>query len=460
MTKLREKCGVFCVQGHVNAVETTVIGLKALQHRGHESFGIFTFTNSEPVFFHEKGYVRYVEHDFSNTRAIGHVRYSTSGSEESIFPQPASFKIDGKYVALSYNGNIVNTDQLHSYLYKNNDTILSSDIDSEIFVSLLVHSKADTLEEKIQSSFQYVQGAFSIAILTGDSIIAVRDVQGIRPLVIGKKDGSYAIASETCALHTLNMDFIRDVLPGEILTIKTDNTMHSIFLPNAYALAKMCVFEYIYFARPDSTLENLNVYNTRKNIGVLLAQIYQLSADMVIPMPDSGIATALGYSQASNIPIEFAIVKNSYVGRTFIDPNDKQKALSVKLQINRSVIHNKKVIIVDDSIVRGNTMKAISQMLKQADAQEIHLIISSPAIRHSCFYGIDTPNTEELISNSLCSEKLAEYLGITSVKFLPIELLYRALGYSFHKTNRRFCDACFTGDYSIEKDNNLLANLE
>jgi amidophosphoribosyltransferase len=456
---LHEECGVFGIWNVPDAAVVTALALHSLQHRGQEATGIVSFKDGK---FHSHRGLGLVGDNFSDPRvmaglpgrnAIGHNRYATTGETilRNVQPLYADFEFGG--FAVAHNGNLTNAHTLHKQLVRRG-CLFQSTTDSEVFVHLIAISLYSTVEDRLIDALKQVVGAYSLVALSNDALIGVRDPLGVRPLILGRifghDSGGWVLASETCALDIVGADFIRDVEPGEIVVID-DQGVRSI-KPFKATRERFCVFEYIYFARPDSVMEGLPVYNARKLIGAELARESHVEADVIVPVPDSGVPAAMGYSTESGIPFELGIIRNHYVGRTFIEPTDHIRNLGVKLKhsANRPVLDGKRVILVDDSIVRGTTSKKIVEMVRNAGAKEVHMRISSPPTTHSCFYGIDTPEQEKLLAYSHTVEEMARLIGVDSLAFISIDGLYRALG----KTGRdaaepHYCDACFTGDYPI-----------
>ncbi len=453
--KLHEECGVFGIFGRTDAAALTALGLHALQHRGQEAAGIVTFDGLQ---FHTHKTLGQVGEGFGTNEviqrlpgssAIGHVRYATTGDTvmRNVQPLFAEFAFGG--LAIGHNGNLTNAVDLRRRLVKSG-CLFQSTTDTEVIVHLIATSPESTVIDRMVDALKQVNGAYSLVALTADSLIGVRDPFGVRPLVLGTQDGAYILASETCALDIIGADFVRDVEPGEVIVINEDGiTSHH---PFRYVPRRFCIFEFIYFARPDSVVEGTSVYDARKRIGVELARESHVDADIVIPVPDSGVPAAMGYATEAGIPFELGIIRNHYIGRTFIEPGDHIRHLGVKLKhnANRAFITGKRVILVDDSIVRGTTSRKIVEMVRAAGAREVHMRIASPPTMHSCFYGIDTPEREKLLAAIHNVEEMARLLAVDLLAFVSIDGLYRAMGE--HKRNSdvpQFCDACFSGDYPI-----------
>ncbi len=451
-----EECGVFGVFGHQDAAAHTALGLHALQHRGQEAAGV---VSTDGEHFHTHRSLGLVGDNFnteeiisrlSGSKAIGHNRYSTAGETmlRNVQPLFADFEFGG--LAIAHNGNLTNAYQLRKKLVERG-CIFQSTMDTEIIVHLIAISQFSTVVDRMIDALRHVKGAYSLVALTENSLIGVRDPIGVRPLVLGHIDGAYIICSETCALDIIGAEFVRDITPGEIVII-SDDGVRSI-KPFTKREQKFCIFEYIYFARPDSMVEGCNVYQVRKEIGAELARESHVDADIVVPVPDSGVPAAIGYASQANIPFELGIIRNNYVGRTFIEPSDQIRHLGVKLKhnANQGDIKGKKVILVDDSIVRGTTSEKIVTMVRDVGASEVHMRISSPPTTNSCYYGIDTPEREKLLAANLSIEEMAKHIGADTLSFITMDGLYRAVGESARVTEEpQYCDACFSGDYPIE----------
>ncbi|MEM8786547.1 MAG: amidophosphoribosyltransferase, partial [Pseudomonadota bacterium] len=432
--KLHEECGVFGVFGHPDAAKLTVLGLHALQHRGQEGAGIVSFDGENFHLRKELGQVgdRFTKASvierLKGARAIGHTRYSTAGhaaNERNIQPFYAELSASG--LAVAHNGNLTNNKTLRQDLIEHG-SIFHSTSDTENIVHLIARSRAKSTADKVADALREVEGAYSLIALTNKKLIGVRDPVGVRPLVLGNLDGAYVLASETCALDIIGADFVRDIEPGEMVVI-TEQGLESRF-PFTPSRKRFCIFEYVYFARPDSIVEGASVYEARKQIGRELAREAPADVDMVIPVPDSGVPAALGFADASQIPFELGIIRNHYVGRTFIEPADQIRHLGVKLKhnANKAMLEGRKVVLVDDSIVRGTTSTKIVQMVREAGASEVHMRIASPPTTHPCFYGVDTPRKEKLLASRLSVAGMAEHIGADSLAFVTIDGLYRAMG--------------------------------
>ncbi|MBW7852238.1 MAG: amidophosphoribosyltransferase [Rhodospirillales bacterium] len=450
-----EECGVYGIFGHNDAAAHTALGLHALQHRGQEAAGIVSCDGDH---FHNHRGLGHVADNFGSETvireltghmAVGHVRYSTAGGTvlRNVQPLFADFEFGG--LAIAHNGNLTNAVTLRRQLVRRG-CLFQSTSDTEVIIHLIAISLYSTVEDRVIDALRQVEGAYSLVALTKDSVIGVRDSMGIRPLVIGRLDNAHILTSETCALDIIGAEFVRDVEPGEIVVLDAQG-LRSI-KPFAKAPRRFCIFEYIYFARPDSLMEGISVYDVRKRIGAELARESAVDADVVIPVPDSGVPAALGYAAEAGIPFELGIIRNHYVGRTFIEPSDHIRHLGVKLKHNANTaqIAGRRVILVDDSIVRGTTSTKIVEMVRQAGAREVHMRISSPPTTHSCFYGIDTPEREKLLAARYDVQGMADLIGVDSLAFISIDGLYRAVGEERRDARRpQFCDACFTGDYPI-----------
>jgi len=444
-----DECGVFGVFNHSEAANLTYLGLYAQQHRGQESAGIVS-TDGHAFNTHRgMGLVAdiFKKSDIKNLvgqHSIGHVRYSTSGESGLRNCQPFSYEYAHGGIAMCHNGNIVNARELRNEL-EEKGSIFHSTSDTEVLIHLVARSKAASMKERLAEAVSRLSGAFSLLVLVESRLVGMRDKHGIRPLVLGKLDDSWVLASETCAFDLVGATFVRDVKPGEMVVIDNDG-IESLY-PFQSNCPKFCVFEYVYFARPDSTLEGINVYQARYQIGIELAKESPVKADLVIPVPDSGVPPAMGFAEASGIPFQMGLIRNHYVGRTFIEPRQSIRNFGVKLKLNpnRTMIKGKSVVLVDDSIVRGTTSRKIVEMVRAAGATEIHMRISSPPTKHSCFYGVDTPNADELMANKMSLEEMRQAIGADSLAFVSFEGMYKAVG----KPRDLHCDACFSGVYPV-----------
>ncbi|MBI5587991.1 MAG: amidophosphoribosyltransferase [Deltaproteobacteria bacterium] len=448
--RFHDECGVFGIFGHPEAANLTYLGLYSLQHRGQESAGIVS-SDGEKLYSHKgMGLVADVfrEADISRlhgSSAIGHVRYSTTGESHIKNAQPFVVEYARGGIAVAHNGNLVNAARLRAE-YEAYGSIFQSSIDTEIIVHLIASSKENSLADRIISALKRVKGSYSLLFLNEDRMIAARDPHGFRPLSLGRLKGSWLVASETCAFDLIEAEFVREIEPGEVLVIDKEG-LHS-YKPFPAARYTPCVFEFIYFARPDSTIFGANVHTVRKNLGRRLAEEHPVEADIVVPVPDSGVPAAIGYAAASGIPFEKGIVRNHYVGRTFIEPKDSIRHFGVKIKLNaiRDIIVGKKVIVIDDSIVRGTTSRKIIKMIRNAGAKEVHMRISSPPTVCPCYYGIDTPSREELIAAKQSVEEINSYITSDTLGYLSVEGLYKAV----KDAGGSFCDACFTGKYPVD----------
>lgn len=448
--KMEEACGIIGIYapGH-DVARFCYYGLYALQHRGQESAGIAVSDGVGIELHKEMGLVSeaFAGEDIDKLKgrsAIGHVRYSTTGSSLAVNAQPLVCRYHQGSLAVAHNGNLTNANELRAKLSANG-SVFQSSIDSEIIVNLIARYGQDSIEEALMKSMIDLKGTYSLVVMTEDKVIGARDPFGNRPLCVGKLKDNYIIASESCALDVLGAEFLRDVEPGEIVTIDK-NGLHSKQFLNTKDTA-VCVFEYIYFARPDSNIDGINVMQARRAMGRELAKEHPVDADIVIPVPDSGIAGALGYAEALGLTFEMGLMKNRYVGRTFIQPEQNERDLGVRLKLNpiTRLIEGKKVVVVDDSIVRGTTSKKIVQMIRNKGAKEVHLLITSPPVTHSCYYGIDTSERNQLIASRKSVDEIRDYIGADSLHYLSMEGLYNSLG-----KETGFCTACFTGNYPIE----------
>ena len=449
LDKLHEECGVVGVYGHPEAANLVYLGLYALQHRGQESAGIVASTHSQ---MHLELGMGLVADIFDPGRllklpgplAIGHNRYSTAGKSELVNAQPCMINYAAGSLALAHNGNLVNAKAIRKEL-GSKGAIFQSTNDSEVIVHLMAQAKSENFVDRAAEALRQVSGAYSLVLMTENELLAARDPHGFRPLCLGKLDGAYIIASETCVMDLIEAEFIREVEPGELILIN-ENGMQSFF-PFKKVESKYCVFEHIYFARPDSFLFGEHVYTARKEMGRAMAQESPADADLIVPVPDSGVVSAMGFAEESGIPFEMGLIRNHYVGRTFIEPQSQIRNFGVKLKLNavKNLISGKRLAIIDDSIVRGTTSRKIVKMLLEAGAKEVHLRISSPPILHSCFYGIDTPHKEELIAHSHSLEETRKYLGADSLQYLSIKKMLEVL----QNGENKFCSACFDGNYPV-----------
>jgi len=458
---LHEECGVFGIFGHPEAAAHTALGLHALQHRGQEAAGLVTFDGRQ--FHHHRG-LGHVEDNFGNeavirklkgTSAVGHVRYSTTGETLLRNVQPLFAEMEFGGLALGHNGNLTNAMALRRQLVRRG-CLFQSTTDTEVIIHLIAISLYSTVEERLIDALRQVEGAYSLVALTPDSVIGVRDPLGIRPLCLGRMEKGWVLASESCAFDIVGAEFVRDVEPGEIVILSADGVRS--LKPFAKVPSRFCVFEYIYFARPDSQVEGISVYGVRTRIGAELARESGVEADLVVPVPDSGVPAAIGYAAEAGIPFELGIIRNHYVGRTFIQPTDSSRHTGVKMKhnANRAVLEGKRVVLVDDSIVRGTTSRKIVEMVRQAGATEVHMRISSPPTTHSCYFGIDTPERSKLLAARHDVAGMAKLIGVDSLAFISLDGLYRAVGEPGRAIGEpHFCDACFTGDYPVRPTDHL-----
>ena len=468
--KLHEECGVFGVYNHPDAAALTALGLHALQHRGQEAAGIVTFDGER--FLSEK-HLGLVSDHFSRPsvikrlegrNSVGHNRYSTTGGTVHRNIQPLFADLWGGGFAIAHNGNLTNALSLRYDLVKNG-SIFQSTSDTETILQLVAKSKADRTIKRLVDALIQIEGAYSLVILTNKKLIGARDPFGIRPLVLGKLDGAYILCSETCALDIISAEFVREINPGEVVII-TEEGIESIN-PFTKTQSRPDLFEYIYFSRPDSVLDGKSVYDCRKSFGKVLAKEFPTNADIVVPVPDSGVPAALGFSEESKIPFELAIIRNHYVGRTFIQPTQSSRHSTVKMKHNpnKSSVEGKRIILIDDSIVRGTTSVKIVQLMRDAGAKEVHLRIACPPIMFPDFYGIDTPETEQLLAANHNLDDMCAFIGADSLGFLSLDGLYKAMGFSKGRDNEnpQFTDHCSTGDYPTElkdyNDKNLQEQL-
>jgi amidophosphoribosyltransferase len=450
--KPREACGIFAVFNHPDAVELTYFGLFALQHRGQESAGIACLMDGRIKSYLGMGLVGEVFQEeffdkFNSTCSIGHTRYSTAGSSNVRNAQPITVDYAGGQLSVAHNGNLSNGWQLRREL-EDQGSIFQTTSDSEVVLHLLARPEIKRAESPISAALHRMKGAFSFVFLANDAIYATRDPQGFRPLSLGRLDDGYVLASETCAFDMLGIEYIRDIEPGELLRID-DNGLHSTHWADDEPHAH-CIFEHVYFARPDSRVFGQNVHLARKAMGRQLAIESAVDADIVVPVPDSGNSAAQGFAEEAGLPIEQGFIRNHYIGRTFIAPTQGQRDIGVKIKLNavRDVVAGKRVIVVDDSVIRGTTSRGRVKRLYDAGAKEVHLRISCPPTRHPCYYGIDFPDPGELIANQLDSiEAIRDFLGIDSLAYLSVDGLRKAVG-----NGKRYCDACFTGDYPVAYD--------
>ncbi len=444
-----DECGVFGVFEHPEAANLTYLGLYAQQHRGQESAGIVStdghnFNSHRGVGLVADIFQKSTIKKLKGERCIGHVRYSTSGESGLRNCQPFSYEYAHGGIAMCHNGNIVNAPELRREL-ENTGSIFQSTSDTEVLIHLVARSRADTMRERLAEAVKRLNGGFSLLVLVEKRLVGVRDKHGLRPLVLGKLGDAWVLSSETCAFDLVGATYVRDVEPGEMVIIE-ENSIESIKLFDKPE-PRFCVFEYVYFARPDSTLEGINVYQARYRIGEELAREAPVDADIVVPVPDSGTPPAMGYAEAAGLPFQMGLIRNHYIGRTFIEPKQSIRNFGVKLKLNpnRELIEGKRVVLVDDSIVRGTTSRKLVEMVRRAGAKEVHLRISSPPTKHSCYYGIDTPDEDQLMANKMDPAEMCQALDADSLAFVSFDGLYRAVG----KPRSVHCDACFSGNYPV-----------
>ncbi len=463
--KPRDECGIFGIFSHHDSAAHAALGLHSLQHRGQEATGIVTHDGRQ---FHAHRGLGQVGENFGSqdvidslrgTSAIGHVRYSTSGETilRNVQPLFADLAFGGFTVA--HNGNLTNGYSLRQELV-NQGCIFHTTMDTEVIIHLVATSSQKTVIDRMVEALYQCVGAYSLIAMTEDLLIGVRDPLGVRPLVLGILDGAYVLASETCALDIIGASYMRDIEPGEMAVISSSGVKS--INPFAPEKSRFCIFEYIYFARPDSAINGIGVYNARKRIGAELAREAPVEADVVVPVPDSGVPAAIGFASESKIAFELGIIRNHYVGRTFIEPSQQIRHLGVRLKhsANRSELKGKRVILVDDSIVRGTTSTKIVEMVRDAGASQVHMRIASPPTEYSCFYGVDTPHRDELLAANLDLEQMKRAIGVDSLAYISMDGLYRAMtGHNRSSTEPQYCDACFSGDYPIELADNDSGNL-
>ncbi|WP_439123768.1 amidophosphoribosyltransferase [Marivita sp.] len=465
--KLKEECGIFGVVGVTDAANFVALGLHALQHRGQEAGGIVSHHPDHG--FNSARRFGYVRDNFTSQKlmetlpgelAIGHVRYSTAGSKgqtqiRDVQPFFGEFSMGG--AAIAHNGNITNADALRRELIERG-SIFQSSSDSECIIHLMARSLQRNIPERMEDALRRVEGAFSVVAMTRTKLIGVRDPLGVRPLVLGKIGDGWALSSETCALDIIGAEYVREIDPGEMVVITAEHGVESIrpFRPQK---SRFCIFEHVYFSRPDSIIGDRSVYETRRQIGVELARETPVDADLVCPVPDSGTPAAIGYAYESGIPYGMGIIRNQYMGRTFIEPTEQIRNMGVrlKLNVNRALIKGKRVVLVDDSVVRGTTSRKIKEMILDAGAAEVHFRIASPPTAWPCFYGVDTPQREKLLAATMSEEEMRTHLGVDSLKFISLDGLYRAVGEASGRDAKspQYCDACFSGEYPVEPSDML-----
>jgi amidophosphoribosyltransferase len=458
--KLREECGVFGVSGVSDAANFVALGLHALQHRGQEAGGIVTY--EAETGFHSAHRFGYVRDNFTSAKlmetlpgqlGIGHVRYSTAGSKgatqiRDVQPFFGEFSMGG--AAIAHNGNITNAVALRRELIERG-SIFQSSSDTECIIHLMARSLQRTVPERMKDALRRVEGAYSIVAMTRTKLIGVRDPLGVRPLVLGRFGEAWVLSSETCALDIIGAEFVREVEPGEMVVIEDGEVVSHH--PFERAKPRFCIFEHVYFSRPDSILGGRSVYETRERIGIELAREAPAEADIVCPVPDSGTPAAIGFARESGIPYGMGIIRNQYVGRTFIEPTEQIRNMGVrlKLNVNRALIRGKRVVLVDDSVVRGTTSRKIKEMILDAGAKEVHFRIASPPTAWPCFYGVDTPQREKLLAATMSEDEMRDHLGVDSLRFISLDGLYRATGEAAGRDPKapRYCDACFSGEYPV-----------
>ena len=449
----KDECGVCGIFGHQDAARLTYFGLYALQHRGQESTGIVTSDGSRISQHKAMGLVPEVFTEdilkgLKGHLSVGHVRYSTTGASHLLNAQPFTVSHKGGTLAVAHNGNLVNTKTLRDEL-EEQGAIFQTTMDTEVVIHLLVRNSPKGLEAAITETFAKVKGAYSMLLMTTDQLVAIRDPAGFRPLCLGQlNNGAYIVASETCALDLVEAQYVRDIEPGEVLIIDK-NGLKSLF-PWPKQKHSFCIFEHVYFARPDSDIFGMNVYQSRKEMGKILANECRLEADLVMPFPDSGNYAAIGYSQASGIPLEMGVIRNHYVGRTFIQPTQSMRDFGVRVKLNpvRSFLEGKRVVVIEDSIIRGTTGRSRIRSLRAVGVKEVHMLISCPPTRNPCYYGIDFPSNTELIAAEKTVEEIRAYLDLDSLYYLSLEGMIKATGVN----SDSFCKACFDGNYPVPPD--------
>jgi amidophosphoribosyltransferase len=470
--KLKEECGVFGVIGTKDAANFTALGLHALQHRGQEAGGIVSHDAEHG--FNSARRFGYVRDNFTSQKvmetlpgklSIGHVRYSTSGSKgqtaiRDVQPFFGEFAQGG--AAIAHNGNITNANALRRELIERG-SIFQSSSDSECIIHLMARSMQRTIQERMEDALRRVEGAFSIVAMTRTKLIGVRDPLGVRPLVLGKIGDGWALSSETCALDIIGAEFVREIEPGEMVVISEKHGLQSHF-PFRRVAPRFCIFEHVYFSRPDSILGGRSVYETREAIGRELAKESPVDADLVCPVPDSGTPAAIGYSLESGIPYAMGIIRNQYMGRTFIEPTEQIRNMGVrlKLNVNRALVKGKRIILVDDSVVRGTTSRKIKEMILDAGAAEVHFRIASPPTAWPCFYGVDTPQRDKLLAATMSEDEMRDHLSVDSLKFISLDGLYRAVGEEGGRNKEcpQYCDACFSGEYPVTPSDKIDEGFE
>ncbi len=461
-------CGVFGIHHHDEAANIAYLGLHALQHRGQESAGLVAFADGK---LRQEVAMSLVADAFNRDRlahlpgqtAIGHVRYSTAGTSELRNAQPFVFEYAGGKISIAHNGNLVNADELRAEL-EAQGSIFQTSSDTEVIIHLMAKARDADVVGRLRTALSRVRGAYSLVLLTSDErMIGARDPNGFRPLVIGRLKDAWVLSSETCAFDLVEAEYIRDVEPGEIVVIERGGMTSSrvdLSVPAVPVAPTFCVFEHVYFARPDSLVNGRSAYRAREKMGRALAQESQIEADVVVPVPDSGVPAAIGYSKESGIPFEMGLIRSHYVGRTFIEPQDSIRHFGVRLKLSpvRAVVDGKKVVVVDDSLVRGTTSRKIVKMLRNAGAREIHLRISAPPTTHPCYYGINTPNRSELVASSHTLDEIAKYVTCDSIAYLSHAGMMKAVG-ADSEAGAGYCSACFTGNYPVPLGTAALVQL-
>lgn len=447
---LHDACGVFAVFGHPEAAKLTYLGLYALQHRGQESAGIVASNGKELVMQRGMGLVAEVFTEpvlqtLEGHAAIGHTRYSTTGETALVNSQPLLVACNKGHIALAHNGNLVNAEQVRRRL-DSNGSIFQTTSDTEVIVHLIAQSRQHSLREAVSEALRQVEGAYSLVMLTRDAVFAIRDPRGFRPLCLGRLEGAWVVSSETCAFDLIGAEYLREVDPGEMLMLTAEGAESHYFSPpvkHAY-----CIFEHVYFSRPDSVIFGRPVQKSREMLGRLLAREHPADADIVVPVPDAGTAAATGYSLESGVPLKFALIRSHYVGRTFIEPQQTIRDFNVKVKLNpcRNLLENRRIVLVDDSIVRATTMRKIVRMIRDAGALEVHVRVSCPPIISPCFYGIDTPTKRELIASHKKVDEICAFIEADSLGYLSLESLRKAVADS----EGRYCLACYTGNYPTD----------
>jgi amidophosphoribosyltransferase len=458
--KFREECGIFGIYGHAEAANLAYLGIYAMQHRGQESAGIAVSDGHQLRVSKGMGHVAEVFNaavlgKLPGTSAIGHVRYSTSGDSNLSNAQPFLIDCGHGQIAIGHNGNLVNARELRDDLVRDG-SIFQTSSDTEVVLHLYAKSRAGSVEQALVESVSQVRGAFSFVVLTADRLVAVRDPHGFRPLAFGQLGDAWVVCSETCAMDLIGATYVRDVEPGEVLVIGPDGPRS--YRPFAPARLAHCVFEHVYFARPDSYVFGQSVNEVRTNLGRVLAREAPVEADVVVPIPDSGVCAAVGYAEESGIPMRFGLIRNHYVGRTFIQPQQSIRHFGVRVKLNpvRSILEGRRVVLVDDSIVRGTTSRKIVRMIKAAGAKEVHMRISCPPTISPCFYGVDTPQRSELIAATHTLEEIRKYLDAESLSYLSLEGMLGAVGNGSHS----YCTSCYTGHYPVAFPRNEQAYLQ